>query len=214
MKKLIIFLIITTMFLTACSGTTEDETSVNTSDQEQSSQESSSTEAKEEETESLEVDKGVFNVSITIPASIFSEEQDVNAEAAKYKEEKGIEAIVNDDGSMTLKMSKSKHKELMAEMEESLVESYKEYADSADFSSIENIQYKDNFTKLIVEVNKQKYEQGLDSLAIWSAGISTAMYHLYDGVPPEEISVEIQLQDSDTGTTFDTVIYPEDFETE
>lgn len=213
MKKLIIFLIITTMFLTACSGTTEDETSENTSDQEQGSQESSSTEVKEEETESLEVDKGIFNVSITIPASIFSEEQDVNAEAAQYKEE-GIEAIVNDDGSMTLKMSKSKHKELMAEMEESLVESYKEYADSADFSSIENIRYKDNFTKLIVEVNKQKYEEGLDSLAIWSAGISTAMYHLYDGVPPEEISVEIQLQDSGTETIFDTVVYPEDFETQ
>lgn len=213
MKKLILFLIITTMFLTACSATTEDEASVNTSDQEQSSQESSSTEVKEE-SESLEVDKGIFNVSITIPASIFSEEQDVKAEADKYKEDKEIEAMVNEDGSMTLKMSKSKHKELMGEMEESLIESYKEYIDSDDFSSIENVQYKDNFKKLIVEVNKEKYEQGLDSLAVWSAGISTAMYHLYDGVPPEEINVEIQLQDSDTGTTFDTVIYPEDFETE
>ena len=64
------------------------------------------------------MDKGLLNVEVTLPASMF-EGEDMDSSIAEAEKE-GIKVTRNDDGSATYKMSKGKHKEMMKEMEAEL----------------------------------------------------------------------------------------------
>lgn len=65
-----------------------------------------------EDKSSIEVDKGILNVEITLPASMF-EGQDIDETIEEAKKDGIKEAVKHDDGSVTYKMSRSKHNEMM-----------------------------------------------------------------------------------------------------
>lgn len=90
--------------------------------------------------EKVEVDKGLLNVEINLPESFF-EGEDIDEVIAEAKEEGVAEVTKNDDGSLTYKMSKSKHKEMIAEMKESLLEYVDELISNEDYSSIKDVTY-------------------------------------------------------------------------
>ena len=102
MKKMLVILIVSCLLLVSGCGSAPGEDI-----------DSRSTD------ESVEIGKGLLDVTITLPASLVEED---NIEATiKEAKEKGVkEAVLNDDGSLTYKMSKSVYRELKQELKDKL----------------------------------------------------------------------------------------------
>lgn len=109
----------------------------------------------------VDVDKGLFNVEVTLPASFF-EGEDMESVAANAEAEGVGEATVNEDGSVTYKMSKSKHNEMMDEMAKSVEESKTEIVDSGDYPSVRAIENNKHYSKFTVTVDREAFENSLD----------------------------------------------------
>ncbi|AYV68070.1 MULTISPECIES: hypothetical protein [Niallia] len=165
---------------------------------------------KQADEQKMNVDKGLSNVEITLPASLF-EGEDIDSVIADVEKE-GIKVTKNEDGSLTYKMSKAKHKEMMKEMEASLEESIKEIKESDDYVSIKDITHNKAFSEFTLVVDKKKYEDSMDSFAIFTLGITGMMYQVYSGVDPDDYQVKILTKDEATKDVLDETIYPDDLE--
>jgi hypothetical protein len=179
-------------FLASCSSSGENNVSNGENSKEQK----------------VDVDKGLLSVVITLPASMF-EDKDANTVIADAKKE-GIEVTKNEDDSFTYKMSKAKHKEMMAEIEKSINETIDETVNSEDFVSIKDITHNNSFTEFTLVVDKGSYENSMDSFAALGLGMSGMMYQLYNGVDSDEYIVTISLKDQTSQEVFDEIIYPDD----
>ena len=94
--------------------------------------------SKEETGEKVAVDKGILNVEVTLPASFF-EGEDIDEAIASAKEDGVTDVIKNSDGSLTYKMPKSKHKEMMAEMSGNLISYVEELKTDEELLSIQDV---------------------------------------------------------------------------
>lgn len=200
MKRLMIILCTTVFLLVGCgkSGEVKEDNNKNTAT---------------ENNESVEVEKNLLDVTLKLPASMF-EGEDINAKVEEMKQDGAKEATANEDGSITIKMSKSKHKEMIEEMKTSIIESFEEIKTSGDFASIKDIKYNDDFSKITLEVVKAEYEVGFDAFVTLGIGTSAMFYNIYNGVEGDKLQVIIDAKDSETGEVFSTVIYPDDLKSE
>ena len=140
--------------------------------------EASSKQEKKEDGEEIEVDKGMLNVEITLPA-IFFEEDDIDQAIAEAKENGVGEVIKNDDGSLTFKMSKKIYKQMMKDMEESIKEYVEETKNSEDFSSIKNVSFNKSFSEFTLVVDREQYEDSFDGFAALGFGMSGLYYQVF-----------------------------------
>jgi hypothetical protein len=173
--------------------------------------ESEATKEEQSSGESVNVEKGLLNVEVTLPANFFEGETEEEI-VAGAKEEGISEAVVNEDGSVTYKMSKSKHKEMMKELEDGIVEMIKEVVESGDYPSIKEISYNKDFDEFDVKVDRAAYENSLDGFAILGLIMGSSYYCAFDGVSPEEMKITFNVVDVNTGEVFETSVYPEDLE--
>lgn len=164
MKKLLFILIATLFVFAACSS---DETETVT--------EGSEDLTTEESEESIEVDKGLLNVEVTLPASLFEEDNlDQITEEAK---ESGVkEVIQNDDGSITYKMSKSTHSEMMKEMEEEINAYMEDIVSGEDYTSISDVTSNKSFSEFTMSVDQEAFENSFDGFATLGLGINGMLY--------------------------------------
>ncbi|WP_210367043.1 hypothetical protein [Bacillus sp. REN3] len=207
MKKLVVVLLITLMaLLTACSS--DEKAGNNANKKAESSQEDQS---KSKDEGSVEVDKGLFNVEVTLPASLF-EGGDIDKAIEEAKAEGVKEVIKNDDGSVTYKMSKSDHKKMMKELETSIQESLEEMKTSGDFASIKDITHNKSFTEFTLGVDQQAYENSMDGFAVFGLGISGAYYQLFNGADKDDYKVTIFIKDQATGKEIEQIVFPDDME--
>lgn len=210
MKKLLVLLAMLALLLAACGN---EETTTAKDETKESQTASETTEGEEEESEEggVNVDKGLSSVEVTLPASFF-EGEDV-AETVANAEENGFgEATVNDDGSVTYKMSKSKHKEMMAELAASVEETKTELVESGDFPSIKSVETNKDYTSFTINVDRAAYENSFDAFATMSVGVVGSYYQAFNGVKAEDMEVLIEVKDVDTGEVINSVIYPEALE--
>ncbi len=179
-----------------------------------SSEEAGKKDNKEESAkkdESVEVDKKLFNVEVTLPASMFENEslETIKADA----KENGIKDVTqNEDGSITYKMSKSTHKKMLKDIAASIDETIEETKTSEDFVSIKDIKHNDSYSEFTMIVEKEKYENSMDAFATMSLGMSGMMYQMYDGVSTDDYSVTVKVEDEASGEILEEVVYPEDLE--
>ncbi len=167
--------------------------------------------ADEPEEQSIEVDKGIFSVEITLPASLF-EGENIDEVIAEAKENGISEVKVNDDGSLTYKMPKSKHNEIMREMRDDLLEYIEETKNSEDYKSIKDINHNKAFSEFTLVVDQEAFENSFDGFAALGLGISALYYQLFDGVAPDNYKVTIFIENANTGEVFNTIVYPDDLE--
>ncbi|MGE8001078.1 hypothetical protein ACQKOF_20925 [Lysinibacillus sp. NPDC093190] len=204
MKKLLIFplTLLLAILLVACSQNKESD----------SGKKNDSADKKAEETsqdESIKVDKGLLNVEVTIPASLF-EGQDIDAAITEAKNEGVKEVIKNNDGSVTYKMSKSVHKKMMKELEESVLETVEEIKTSDDFTSIKDVTYNKSFTEFTLTVNKEEFENSFDAMSSMGLAIVGMYYQLFGGTDPEKFKVTVIFKDESNGDEINKVVYPDD----
>ncbi|PAE19368.1 hypothetical protein CHH80_16895 [Bacillus sp. 7504-2] len=173
---------------------------------------SEKTDNKTEGNEKIEVDKNLLDVEVTLPESFFKEQEQDIAQVIAEAESEGISVTKNSDGSLTYKMSKAKHKEMMSELENQTKTSIEEMKNSEDFASIKDVEYNKSFSEITLVVIREKYEGSFDGFAVLGVAISSMLYQMFDGVNPDDYKVTIFLKDADTGEVFDTIIYPEALE--
>lgn len=212
MKKLL-FLILALLFITACgenSETQEASTSNDVTDTEDpETNEPKLSEQSSEE--SIEVDKGLLSVEVTIPSSLIEGED--KEEIISEAEENGIEEVIeNADGSISYKMSKAVHKEMMKEVESGINEYLEELKSSEEFISIEDVTTNKSFSEFTMIVNQESFESSFDGFAALGLGIQGLYYQLFNGVSPDDYEVIINVENVETGEVIDSTVFPEALE--
>jgi len=156
----------------------------------------------------IDTDEGLLTVEITLPASLF-EDQDMDIfDTDAYASENGfLHASVNGDGSVNIVMTKAKHAEMLAEMTVSLETTFAEFVESEDTPYIKRITHNGDFSKISMEVIRSEYESSWD-MTPFSLGFSAMFYQMFLDM---DCHVEVAIIDFDSGEIIDTVVYPDDF---
>lgn len=159
----------------------------------------------------LDVDKGLFDVTITIPSSLVGE--DTASELTDEQKEKGFKSMSrNGDGSITYVITKSAHKTMMEDLRTSTAKTLDDIVSSGNFTSIKKIEYNNDFTEVSMQVDKEEFEGGLDGLSALSVWFSGALYQAFNGVEADDLSVTINVVDEKTNETFKSIKYPDALE--
>lgn len=205
--KRILFLSFLLLMLTIV-GCSNDEDATN-------QKESTDTGEKPETEDSVDVDEKQDDVEVTLPASLveeLKEDEEIEEITEEAKEDGMKEVTENDDGSLTYKMSKSKHEEIMKEIEGDLIETIDEVIEDEDYDSIKDIEANKPYTAFNVIVDKQMFEDSLDGISILAVVFHSMFYQLFDGVDPDDYEAVFTFENEDTNEVFDEVVYPDAFE--
>ena len=148
----------------------------------------------------VDVQHGVFNVELTIPPQFAEEitDEDLNTNI----KEKGFKtAKRNDDGSVTLVMSKAQHSEMMQEMSNSLRGSLDEMVGSVDYPNITKIDTNSNFTKYTITTKSTEltFTETFGVMAFYMFG---GMYGVFNGTPVDNI--EVTFINAESGEVIDS----------
>lgn len=198
-KTFAIMLVLSILVLTsACSNDTENTASLSLSSSSTIQSNSESSESSDE----INVDKNLLSVEITIPSSMISEDKE-------YENTNEMTYTKNLDGSVTCRMTKQKHLELMKQLHTTTASALDEMATSGDYSSIKKVEYNDDFTKISVIVDKESFNKSMDALAGFVIYTGSSMYQLFDGKGEGDIKCEISFKDEATGEVFNSVVYPD-----
>lgn len=197
-------LIFIIMLLAACADhTAETEQDVAQDSEEQSTDEESG----------IEVDKGLLNVEIKLPSNFFDEEELASIEENIEQETQEAEVTKNDDGSITVKMSKSDHKKMLEEMKEEFIVAIEDILEDENFVSIQDISYNKDFSNLTMVVSDQEtFENSLDGFATLTLGVGSLLYQAFDGKDLEKDKVTLEIVDESTNETIHEIIYPDALE--
>lgn len=192
-KSLIIILTIVLMFcLCSCGGTTA------ATPEKPSGSVSEQSPAQEQ---SVEVDEGLFEVSVTVPAEFLDANKtqadyDAAAAEAGYKS-----ATLNEDGSVTYVMTKKQHRELLVQMAETIDSALTEMVGSNDYPNFVSISHNDNFTEFTV-VSKSTSLDFNESFSVLAFYMYSGMYNAFAG---EEIeNCHIDFVNEASGQVFDS----------
>ncbi len=144
-------------------------------------------------------------VLIDIPASLIGK----NATDKLTDEQKSNgfkKAVVNKDGSVTYTIDSQKYDTFLKKYQKTVAESLDKIKTDGNYKSVKSVEYNDNFSEITLIVNKNKFENGMDSIAIMQAGISAAMYQAFD--INSKTKTTINVKDQKTGKVFKTEKYP------
>ena len=205
MKKQIVFLLIMVLVmnltLVGCGSKKEEV--------EEAGKDETVLETDEEEsTEGITVDKSLLSVDITLPSALIDDVSDFNEEEY-IAENEGIKAAkINEDGSVTLTMTKKKHEEIVSEMKEEVTTSLSELTESEDTPYIKEVEYSKNFKEVKLSVDREAYEDAFDLTPLF-VGILVGTYQVYAG---EEFYTEVIIEDVATGVEINSIVYPDALE--
>lgn len=197
-------MVLSLLVISACSDANE----VNNNDENTSQDD---VQKQEEDEDAIEVDKGLLNVEITLPEMFFEDENmDEMIEEAK---EEGIKDVTqNEDGTVTFKMSKKDHKEMLRELEENVKETVEDIKNDEEFASIVDVTYNKSFTEFTIIADREGFENSFDGFAILGVGMSGTFYQLFSGEDMQTSEVTVFVEDEATGEIFEEITYPEAFE--
>ena len=156
------------------------------------------------------IHKGWFSVSITYPASIFKD--DADEDIAEYAEKYDCKDYsVNDDGSVTFKMSKSHYKDLLQDSRTQIDETISDFLDGDNkISRFQSITYNDDFSEINIYIDYSA-DIGLgdminEYIAISTLYLYSTLYQNLSGIPNDDVQANIFMIDSETNEIVDS--YP------
>lgn len=195
--------------LTACGSSNEITADSSTAESavSGSASPSGSASGSAETTETPEVKKNLLSVEITIPADAI---EDVD-QTLKDAEDSGYKATANDDGSITYKLSKTQHKQLLAEVDQAITESIDELIEEGDFPSLKSISFNGDYTKAKVVVDYAAFDGSFDVMALYTVAFAGPMYQIYNGVDQNDLYMDISIIDEASNEVKETMVFPDDF---
>lgn len=211
-RKMLALFMATTLVLSGCGSsgaqtsatessseqeeTVSDETTAeNTSESDEASTEENSEDMSQlEAIGNVDVDKGLFDVTINVPAKFIgdSTQEDLDKTAAEY----GFKITLNDDGSATYVMTKSQHEKLMKEYADDLNASLAEMVESEDYPNITDIKVNSDFTSFTITTKNTEPDMA-ESMSTISLYMMAGVYNIFNGTPVE--NVHIDFVNADTG---------------
>ena len=136
----------------------------------------------------VDVDAGLFSVTITLPQDFVSyESQEELDEVVKAKGYKS--GTLNSDGSVTLVMTKEQHRELMAAVSETIDEGLAEMIESEDYPNITAISANDNYTLFTITTRNEEISLG-ETLSVLTFYLYGGMYAVFSGEDVDNIHVD------------------------
>ena len=201
-KKCIALLLITTIIISGCGSknstieTSEPPVEV---DEEPNIEDTASETSAEEDLSELEalgdieVEKELFDVTLTIPAEYIGETTQEELDAAA--EEAGYQITLNEDGSATYVMTKSQHKKLMDDMAASVNQSLDDMLTSGDYPNFTSIETNDDFTEFTVTTKSTELDIA-ESFSVLGFYMTAGIYHIFSGEEVDNIHVDFINADS------------------
>jgi len=203
-NKLFLLLAMMSLLVLAACGGGNNDANANTNDADVNN------EANEETEQGVEVDKGLMNVEMTIPLELLDEDSE---ELEKDLEENwGGNIVDKDDTSVTVKMPKKEHAKMLKEFKEDIETGFQELIDDEEFASIKDIKANKNFTSIKMLVDREGFENSFDGFSVFTVGISSMFYQVFDGKDLEKQKITIEIEDEASGEVFQEVVYPDAFE--
>lgn len=187
MKKfLCVFLALSIAFsMAACGGEAESP------DESTSSLQPAETDSERDDMDTIgdiDVDSGLFDVTLTIPADFVGEvTQEQLDETAR---ENGYKSVtLNDDGSVTYVVTKAQHEEMMNGIRQSIEESLSEIVGSEDYPSVVSVEANDDYTeyKIILNVEEVGISEGILAMGLY---VFSGMYHVFNGTEAGNINIQ------------------------
>ncbi|MGN6714019.1 hypothetical protein [Anaerocolumna jejuensis] len=195
MKKLLLMLVLTSaLILSACGSKTTGNNDSDTGKaksvtkvEENAEKEEDKDSSKSDDSGKVAVDKGLFDVKLTIPESFVNgQTQD---ELDKICKDEGYKSItLNGDGSATYVMTKKQHKKMMDEMTNTINDSIKEMIGSEDYPNFKDIKANDDFTKFTVKTTSTDLDlkESFSTMVFYTYG---GMYNVFNGSEADNIAV-------------------------
>ena len=159
----------------------------------------------EETGSQVEVDKGLLNVEITIGTDML-ETFDETAEEFKASLEENEEVdfkdvTINEDGSVTFKMSKSDHNKMMDEMLKSIDSSIAEITQNKeDYPNVIDITHDKDLLNWKIKMSSTEKTIS-ESFLCFGLAIQSVFYHGFNGDKQADVVVDYVDED---GNIFDT----------
>ena len=177
--------------LTACSGGAASSAAAG-------SDAAASTSASED---GLNVEKNLFSVTLTYPASMVDEGTTQDSLNDEIKGIDGIKsATLNEDGSVTYIMTKAYHKQIMDDMAQTIDESMAEMIGSADYPNFTKVEANEDYTVFTVTTKSKSLslDESLSLLQFYTEG---AFYSVVSGNDAD--SIHVDFVNADTGEVID-----------
>ncbi len=142
----------------------------------------------------VDVDKGLFNVTLTVPKEFAGETtQEKLDETVKEKGYKS--ATLNSDGSVTYVMTKAQHKEMLTGIRESIDQSLAEMVGSSDYPNITNVEHNDNYTSFTITTKNAEPDTS-ESFSVMTLYMYGGMYGIFSGEKVDNVHVDFKNADS------------------
>lgn len=187
-KKFIALLLISILTLSGCgnAGTAADNSGSDTK--------STQAEQASNALEDIEAEENLLPVELTIPADYVGES--TQEELDELAKEKGYESItLNDDGSATYVMTKAQHKEMMKEIEDTLISSFDDMVGSEDYPNFTDITVNSDFTEFTITTTSTEPDMG-ESFSVLAFYIYGGMYNVFNGTSVDNIHVDFVNEDT------------------
>ncbi len=159
----------------------------------------------------IQVDKKLFgDVEITIPEPIVAlMGEAANTELTAEQKDKGFTKFEKQaDGSVKYTIKRSKYDDFLKVLRESTASTFDQMLKSGTLTSVKNITYNKDFSKITIIANKEEFESGFDSSIMLSCSLASQLYQCYDVDAPQKIVIEVK--DPVTNEIFKTETYPEE----
>lgn len=144
----------------------------------------------------IDVDKGLFDVTITFPADFASDitQEEIDQQVADGKVHSGQ---INEDGSVTYVMSKDQHKAIVDGISESIQSTLDGMVGTEDYPNFTAIDHNVDYTNFTITTTTKPGETAIsDSMSVLVFATCGQTYGIVSGDIPENIHVDFVNADS------------------
>lgn len=132
----------------------------------------------------------MFDVTLTLPSDFLGENVTQEQLDQEVQEEEGLKsAVLNEDGSVTYVMTKTRHAEMVNEIRASIDEELSALPGSEEYPTVVRIEANEDYTSYKVVLNTE--EPGLsEGLLEVSLFLYSGIYHVFNGTAPGNVRLQ------------------------
>lgn len=194
-RKIVALLLAGTFLFSGCGSAAQQNASAPKEESVKQTEESSASDETSDIAAigDVNVDKGVFDVTVTVPAEFVGETTQEELDASA--EESGYKVTLNDDGSATYVMTKKQHKQLMEKCADSINSSISEMVGSEDYPNITDVTANSDFTSYTITTTNSEPDFS-ETVAVMSLYMMSGMYYAFNGTSIDNVHVDFVNADS------------------